>query len=256
MFCLQIMKKVLLSALFLGGSLSVWAQGRLSETNNIGWYNYFGTIRLTDKFSAHTEFQWRRDNLIQDRQQELTRVGINYQASSNVQLRAGYAYIETANYGLLPLNSLGRSFTEHRTYQMATVSQSVGTVQLSHRYMLEQRWIGRYSSPSEETEDVFPLTHRLRYMLRAQKSFGPNAPYLAAYNEVMVQFGKNVGENVFDQNRLALLVGYTFSPKFRLEGGYLNQTLQFGREILGRNYFQTNHGLIVNSYFTWGRTKK
>jgi len=249
-------KKMTLWILFLGSLTPVLGQSRLFENNTIGWYNYFGTIRLSDKWSAHTEFQWRRDELIQSRQQELTRIGINYQAAPNLQLRAGYAWIETAAYGGLPLNAFGKSFTEHRTYQMATVNQSLGTVQLSHRYMVEQRWVGRYSSPSEETEDVFPLTHRLRYMVRAQKSFGPKAPYLAAYNEVMVQFGKNVGENVFDQNRLALLVGYTFSPTVRIEGGYLNQTLQFGREILGSNYFQTNHGLIVNSYFTFGRTKK
>jgi hypothetical protein len=250
------LKKITLWILLVGSATSVLGQIRRTELNSVGWFNYFGTIRLTDKFSAHTEFQWRRDEIIQSRKQELTRVGINYQAAPNVQLRAGYAFIETAAYGGIPLEFFGRSFSEHRTYQMATISQSVGSMQLSHRYMLEQRFIGRYSNPILQQEDQFPLSHRVRYMVRAQKSLGKNAPYIAAYNETMVQFGENVGENIFDQNRFALLVGHTFSPTLRIEGGYLNQTLQLGREVLGSNYFQMNHGVIVNSYFTFGRTKK
>jgi hypothetical protein len=81
-------------------------------------------------------------------------------------------------------------------------------------------------------------------------------PYLAVYDEVFVGFGKNVNANVFDQNRIGVLLGYRFNKTVRLEGGYLNQTLQFGREINGKNVFQHNNGLIINSNFTLDLTKK
>ncbi|MBU3744200.1 MAG: DUF2490 domain-containing protein, partial [Sediminibacterium sp.] len=57
---------------------------RINTHNTIGWYNYFGTFRLSNPISVHTEFQWRRNNLITDWQQSLLRVGINYQVNPTV----------------------------------------------------------------------------------------------------------------------------------------------------------------------------
>jgi hypothetical protein len=71
------------------------------------------------------------------------------------------------------------------------------------------------------------------------------------YNELFFGFGKNVNANVFDQNRIGVLIGYNVNKTFRIEGGYLNQIIQFGREINNKNIFQYNNGLIVNSYFNF-----
>ena len=119
--------------------------------------------------------------------------------------------------------------------------------------MLEQRFVGRYSQAALEREDEFPLLHRARYMFRVQvplkkSELKNNSPYLALYDEIFIGFGENVNANVFDQNRLGVLCGYTFNKKVRLEAGYLNQILQFGRQINNQNVFQYNHGIIVNLY--------
>ena len=74
-------------------------------------------------------------------------------------------------------------------------------------------------------------------------------PYLALYNEIFVGFGKNVNENIFDQNRLGMLLGYRFNKTLRVEAGYLNQIVQLGREVNGSNVFQYNNGLIINALF-------
>jgi hypothetical protein len=75
------------------------------------------------------------------------------------------------------------------------------------------------------------------------------------YDEIFVGFGKNVNENVFDQNRLAILLGYRFNKKWRIEGGFLNQILQFGREVNNSNVFQYNNGIILNTYFNFDLSK-
>lgn len=229
---------------------------RLNDYNTIGWYNYFGTFKLSSKWSLHTEYQFRRADLITNWQQSLARVGVNYQIHPKVQLRLGYAWIETFPYGSVPLNAMGKDFTEHRLYQMMTVADKAGIVDMSHRFMLEQRWVGRYTNPSLTTEDEFPHLNRVRYMFRAQLPLGKKelkdkTPYLAMYDEIFIGFGKNVNENIFDQNRLALLFGYRFSPLLRLEAGYLNQIVQLGREVNSRNVFQYNNGLIVNANFNF-----
>ncbi|MFC4263084.1 DUF2490 domain-containing protein [Ferruginibacter yonginensis] len=250
----------LLVVLFFYSNTSA-QNNRLNTHNNIGWYNYFGTIKLNKKWGIHTEYQWRRADFITKWQQSLLRVGVNYQATPNVLLRAGYGWIETFAYGDIPLNGFGKDFTEHRIFEMAQLSQKEGIVDMSHRFMLEQRFVGRYTNAALNKEDDYPLLNRFRYMFRAQlplkgKKIINKTPYFAVYDEVFIGFGKKVNANVFDQNRIGLLLGYRFNDKFRLEGGFLNQTVQYGRQINGRNVFQYNNGIILNSYFNFDLSQK
>ena len=76
---------------------------------------------------------------------------------------------------------------------------------------------------------------------------GNNTPYAAVYDELFIGFGKNVNENVFDQNRLGILLGYRYSSKLRIEGGYLNQMVQLSREVNGSNVFQNNKGILLST---------
>ena len=252
--------KLLFSSIFLVLiSQSVFCQNRISNHNNIGWYAYNGTFKLDSKFSIHTEYQWRRNDYIETWQQSLLRLGINYQANPNLQLRLGYAWAETFPYGEIPIN--GKDFTEHRIYEMATVTDKIGKIDLSHRFMLEQRWVGRYSNADLTSEDQYPFLNRARYMIRLQmplkgNSIADKTPYVAVYDELMIGFGKNVGENIFDQNRIGVLVGYKFNNLVRVEGGYLNQIVQLGREVEGKNVFQYNNGFIVSANFTFDLSKK
>jgi hypothetical protein len=234
---------------------------RLNTSNNIGWFNYFGTFKVSEKFGIHTEYQWRRDNIITDRQQSLLRVGLNYNLHPRVLFRVGYAWIETFPYGEIPINGLGRDFTEHRIFEMVQLSHKEGIIDFSHRFMLEQRFVGRYSSANETTEDEFPLLNRARYMVRLQvplngKEIKDKTPYVAVYDEIFIGFGENVNANVFDQNRIGVLVGYRYNKNVRIEGGYLNQTLQFGRQINSKNVFQNNNGLILNANFNIDLSKQ
>lgn len=144
---------------------------RISTHNTIGWYNYFGTFRLSNPVSLHTEFQWRRNKIITEWQQSLLRVGVNYQASPNVLLRLGYAWAETFSYGEIPLNVYGKDFTEHRIFQMMQLIQKESKFTCYHRFMLEQRWVGKYTEPQLIREDAFIFLNRFRYMFKSQYSF-------------------------------------------------------------------------------------
>lgn len=247
-------KRTIATLTYLCIAFSVCSQNnRLNTSGTIGWYNVFSTFKLQEKWGIHTEYQFRRDGVISDWQQSLLRIGVNYQSNPRLLFRLGYAWIETFPYGEIPLNGLGRDFTEHRIFQMMQLSSKEGLFHLTHRFMLEQRFVGRYSSAQQEREDEFPLLHRARYMLRVQtpligKELKNKTPYLAVYDELFIGFGENVQANVFDQNRLGILLGMNWDKNLRLEAGYLNQILQFGRQINSQNVFQYNHGLIVNLY--------
>ena len=234
---------------------------RITDNNSIAWFAYNGTFKLNPKISLHTEFQLRRDEWIKDKQQNLLRLGVNYQLDPKMQLRIGYALAETYPYGDIPINGFGKDFTEHRMYEMVTLFDKIKSVELSHRFMLEQRWLGRYSTANLSSEDEFVFMNRLRYLFRAQvplkgKSIGDQTPYAAVYDEILIGFGNNVNENIFDQNRFGLLLGYKLNSTFRFEAGYFNQILQLGREVNGRNVFQHNNGIIVNTIFNFDLQNK
>jgi hypothetical protein len=242
--------------------LSVTVQSAHTQSNritmheNIGWYNTFLTVKLPKNFGFHGEYQWRRVELGDEWQQSLLRIGMNYNWKPNVQMRIGYAWVETFVYGEHAINVFGKNFTEHRAFQMLQYSQQEGRLQIQHRYMLEQRFVGKYDNPTREREDAYVYSNRMRYMLRLQMPFKGaeiqnKSAYWAVYNELFIGFGKNVNANVFDQNRFGLLLGYRFNDVFRIEAGYLNQILQFGRQIDGKNVFQYNSGLIVNTFISF-----
>lgn len=250
---------LLLSAILSG---QVTAQtNRINTKNTIGWYNYFGTIRLSNPVSLHTEYQWRRSNLITDWQQSLLRVGINYQVSPTMLFRVGYAWVETFPYGEIPQNIYGKDVTEHRIFQMMQLAHKESRVTFSHRFMLEQRWLGKYSAPQLTREDGFVFLNRFRYMYKTQFSLmsptrQSTSPYLALYDEILIGFGKNVSVNIFDQNRLGGILGYRITPMITIEAGYINQIIQYGRQINGQSVFQYNRGVIMNANFTFDWRKK
>jgi hypothetical protein len=253
----QNFKKLILALLFVGIGMPTFSQNtRIIDHNTIGWYAFSATIKLNKAWSLNSEVQWRRDELISEPMQNLLRTGIGYTINPKLSVRAGYALAETYNYGDIPLNNLGKQFTEHRSWQMLNLTDKIKSFDLSHRFMLEQRWIGRYSNAQAEKEDQFIFANRFRYMFRIQvplkgNTMADNTPYLALYDEILIGFGENVNENIFDQNRFGALLGYRFNSNTRIEGGYLNQIAQLSREVEGRNVFQNNKGILISTIFNF-----
>jgi hypothetical protein len=243
---LEKMRKLLFVIITTLVSSYTVAQNRISENNTIGWYSTIITPSISKKVSFHAEYIWRRDNVVEDWQQSLLRLGLNYKVHPQVTLHAGYGWIETYPYGTYNLSAVPRRFPEHRIYEQVVVAAPIGKSTLQHRLRLEQRWLGRFSTLNSSKPD-FIFLNRFRYMPRLDIPLNDKW-YTALYDEIFIGFGKNVGENVFDQNRFSVLAGYKANKNFRLEGGFLNQVVQLGREIENKNVFQYNSGIIINTY--------
>jgi len=228
---------------------------KVTTGGSIGWYNAFSTLQLTKKIGLHAEYQWRRFHTITHPQQNLLRAGINFHLRPSVLLRGGYAWIETFAYGEIPLNAYGKTFSEHRIFQMLQLQRKMEKAIFLHRFMLEQRFVGQYRTAASSKEDMRITKHRFRYMGRVQcplfpKSTSGSLPYLALYDEVFWGMGDKKSDYVFDQNRLGILLGKTINRMLRIELGYLNQVIRYGRTINGFRAFQINHGIMMNMIFT------
>ncbi len=249
-------KNIACILLFISGvcQTSIAQNNRISDHNTIAWISNTATIKMNNKWGIHTEYQWRREELFTNWQQSLLRLGINYTLNDKLLLRGGFGWIETYNYGDYPLQAAGKQFPEFRFFQAAQLTDKSGQVEILHRFMLEQRWLGRYLNPQSTKADDFVFLNRFRYMFRMQMPFKRKQIinkffYAALYDEMLIGFGKNVGDNVFDQNRLGILLGYRFNNKVRVEGGFFSQIVQLGRRINGNSVFQYNNGIIINTLF-------
>jgi hypothetical protein len=232
---------ILSAACFLTEAQAQNQASRVKDPNQNAWLMYFGSHRLSEKVGLHTEAQIRRARVFSDPQQLLFRTGINYFPAENAMLTLGYAFVDTHPYGDFPAAAV---FPEHRLYQQLQLSGAAGIFRFTHRYRLEQRWV-HFPNTDGPT-----YLHRARYMFRAVLPLqGPTVDdkefYLAAYDEIFVGFGRQMGQNFFDQNRLFGAIGYRFSPKAQIEVGYLNQIVQ---QRNGR-VFEHNHTLQAALYY-------
>ena len=230
---------------------------RLSDHNSIGWLVYTGTFRITPKFAIHTEYQWRRVDGLQNPQQNLLRTGVNYAVRKDVSLNAGYAFVETDPYGDFPN---ANAFSEHRIFEQVVIKNPLGKVDVSHRFTLEQRFIEKFSTQNGTTKTDWIFLNRMRYRLRTEiplsgKSTDNNTWSIILLDELFINFGKNVGANVFDQNRLAALVGYKVNKNVKIEAGYLNQILQQGKKVEGKPIFQYNNGFMLATHLFFDAVK-
>jgi hypothetical protein len=247
-------KTIALALLFITLCLVSFSQEqRLHDKNTLGWFMYAGTFKIKPKISIHTEYQWRRADGIKNWQQGLLRTGINYAVTKDVSLNAGYAFAESFPYGeYTPVNT----FPEHRIFEQVVINNPVGNVLLTHRFTLEQRFVGAVSLQNGQKNTVFNYLNRIRYRLRAElpltrhKQPDKKVWSVAFMDELFIGWGNNIGANIFDQNRLLLLLNYKVSKTIKLEGGYLSQIVQQGKRINDKTVFQYNNGFILATYFS------
>lgn len=196
---------------------------RIHTTNHNAWLMYFGNHKISSRFGIHAEAQWRRNNFLSDDQQLLLRTGLDYYLKDNSRITVGYAFVETYPYGDF---HVAKAFSEHRIWQQFATAQQLGKVKLAHRYRLEQRMIGNSNTTAASNAR---FENRFRYQAKATMPLNPSSKhpfFLSVYDEVFINWGKDVGYNIFDQNRLYGALGFTISSTAKIELGFLYQTVQ------------------------------
>lgn len=251
------LKYFIFLALTLFSTTAFSQEQRLADHNTIGWFAYTGSFKVAKKLSIHTEYQWRRTDIVKDWQQGLFRTGVNYSLRKDVNLIAGYAFAQTYSYGDYPA---AFAFPEHRIFEQVLVKNQVGTVDLSHRFMLEQRFVGKVTMPVGVKNTDYSFLNRMRYRVRAEiplhKSTALKKPWsVIAQNEIFIGWGKNIGANIFDQNRIGLMIGYKLNKQVKLEAGYINQIVQQAGRVNNNPVYQYNNGILLAANFNLDFTR-
>ncbi|ANH81567.1 hypothetical protein A8C56_11805 [Niabella ginsenosidivorans] len=212
--------RILVLALLFYLPFKAYCQTRYEQT---GWAAWFNNTKLNAKWGLYFDVQMRTyDNWTRIRNL-LLRPGINYYIRPNQTATAGYLYTPTFP---APTAANGKTLTEHRIWEQYTISHPVRNGSLSHRFRLEQRFIGRTN------ETLF--AQRFRYFFRDIQPLIPTpngfkkGPFIALQNELFfnIQNKIKVNGSVFDQNRAYIAAGFRASSKLDIEAGYLNQMIK------------------------------
>ena len=189
------------------------------------WYMYFGTNKISEKLSIHSEAQFRFYETTSNFNQLLLRTGLNYHINPDAIVTLGYGYISTdGTFEEFP-NEINTK--ENRIFQQLILKNKVGEFHFEHRYRLEQRFID-----FGETSDT---QHRARYRLQVTLPL-TDTFFVNVYDEVFL----NLQDQVFGQNRLYMALGVHITDNSSLQLGYLKNHFN------SSNFDRIQLGIFIN----------
>ena len=229
-------KKVFIFFFILTNYVSNAQTEKNIDHQNLFWIRYYNQLEINDKWSIHSEFDNRVfiNPIVQNL--FVVRVQGRRKFSEQVELGAGFVYFSVATQE--PEVNLGFNIPEYRGQQDITWKQNWNKIGLNQRFQIEERFFQNFDGEAL----IFGTTFfwRFRYRLQGEYTFWKKEnQYLKAilYDEIMINAGKNVVYNTFDQNRIYASLQYGISSAVAVELGYLNS---FQQRATGVDYFDRN----------------
>lgn len=243
------MKKIFVVVFTLISTQHLKAQTKSTEQINRIWGGYFNQTRLSNKWGIWAEAQLRsKENFVNNLSQSIVRMGITYYLADATKLTAGYAYVNDFPGD----NHKNISAPEHRIWQQVQWHTKYGKNRMMQWVRLEERFRHKVKN-EDELADGYNFNFRLRYNWWYEIPFvkngsEPHSWSFIANDEVHINFGKQIVNNYFDQNRFFLGFKYQTGKHSNFQFGYMNlfQQLPAGNkyrsmDVLRFFFFQNIH---------------
>jgi hypothetical protein len=211
------MKRVITLLVLLATITYTNAQSEVTGEDDFGsWFMYFGTNKITDKWSLHTEAQFRYYEMASNYNQLLLRTGLNYHINPDAIATLGYGFIDTdptfKEFDILGDDILfeNNAISEHRIFEQFILKNKVWEFNFEHRYRLEQRFVQNNATGISNT------LHRARYRIQMTLPL-TDIFFLNFYDEIFI----NLQNNAFGQNRAYAALGVHVTENLSMQVGYL-----------------------------------
>ena len=214
---------------------NVLAQEKNVESSNQQWIQYYNQLKLSDEWAllADAGFRWKEK--LENKSQYITRFGIGYQLHKNICVATGVAFL--GYYA-----SDKRSKMEFRPYQELIFKQNFEKIKIQHRFRTEQRFFNQVVGGEITGEDFFNWRFRYRFFVTVPiLNLSANNPEgklsLNIGDEIFINAGKEIVNNVFDQNRV--LIGPVFQINKNISVS-LTYNAQFASTTIAGTYRYTS----------------
>lgn len=208
------------------------------QKDNMLWIGYYSTINITSKWSVNSDFQFRAKNWYHDRSQALGRTGLSYKFNNKVSAMLGFAH-----FRFFINNESTRG--EWRPWQELLINDQLNNLKITHRFRLEQRFNEKVKN--NEPLNEYQFNHRFRYRLDLRFPVAKNEEkrktlYILIGNELIINAGKNITYNYFDQNRSYIGLNLELNKKLALQLQYTHiwQQLPSGNTFLSTEVIRFN----------------
>jgi hypothetical protein len=182
------------------------------------WISLNTVTKISDHWGIVADAHIRENEFFDSNNFYFLRGGITYIPNASVSITGGYAHM-----WLAPTKEGWSTYAdENRIYQQAQLLTKVGKVSILQRIRNEQRWQEKIAN--DEPTGELKFTDRVRYLASFTIPVFSNKklPSLVVSDEILIQFGKEVVYNTFDQNRLFVGIRQNINPKLSYDFGYMN----------------------------------
>ncbi len=199
---------------------TIFAQTKEFETREQTWFGYFNQTRFTKRSGIWLDLHLRfTNNFIEQTNLSIIRAGYTYYLSDQVRLTAGYGYM--TQYGLTDGEP---DVPEHRPWQQIQWTEKKKGFNMMQWFRIDERF--RTEVRDGKLTDSYNFNWRFRYNLALTfplkgKIIQAKTPFLFFNDEILINAGKNIVNNYFDQNRLFLGLGYQFTAHLNAHLGYM-----------------------------------
>jgi hypothetical protein len=188
------------------------------ETREMIWLAYFNQTRFTDKSGLWVDLHLRLNDFGAETHATLARIAYIYYLSDQVRLVAGYAHQTAYGHDGAP------NLPEHRPWQQIQWIEKKSWFTMMQWIRLEERFREKVSDG--ELTGEYAFNYRIRYNMSftipiTGKQVVPKTPFLFINNELFINFGKEIVNNYFDQNRVFVGGGYQFTKHLNAQLGYM-----------------------------------
>lgn len=203
------------------------------ELNTYTWVSINSNIFLNKHWFIMADMHARENNFFASNSFIFGRAGIGYQVDSKLSFAAGYGNL------LLSPSTAGwaTKADEHRIYQQVQISSDYKKIKLLQRLRNEQRWQQIIVNDKKTGDPKF--SNRVRYLLSTAVPVFKNKklPQLVIADEILLQFGKDIVNNTFDQNRLFFGIKQNLTKDLSFDAGYMNT---FQQKSNGSSYVKAD----------------
>lgn len=189
--------------------------GQNTSPNVLTWFQYKGSGSIgSGKWGAMLDVQHRRVDFLRNTSQHLIRPGITYQLGNEFSITLGTAVF----WHNISSNSEEPVYrTEIRPFQFLQWHQSFPAFKLKHKFRFEQRF--NRKTDQGEVISGYNFNYRAGYRLEVVYPLAEHI-VLNAYDELMINFGKQIIGDHLDQNRIYIGLRYN-KNSFTYKAGYM-----------------------------------
>jgi hypothetical protein len=209
------------------------------------WLSYFGDQPFTNTLARHLEGSYRHTFPFDRPEQYMLRSGLTVEHGHGLSSLFAYTYLVSYPFEggtLSPASASGKQ-PEHRLFEQLqfehpAIHMGDKYVTLTHRFRVEQRWLGTSTEGVGVTNWNF--AERARYRLTAKIPFKIASwrivpDYLSVFNEVYTSLGPHGGKTPFYANVDYGAFGWNLGSMFAFELGYQHRYAPIANGVLGQN---------------------